>query len=325
MRISLQDRQGKRHSIRSKRATRHERGRPYRTLDASVHRVQFVPRARPEATRPAPKRRWTALHSEHVQTDAAPVLRPQIRWRVVFLRTVAVAALVATLGAIAYVSTTADYFVYERNTMIQGNRYVDRALIYQAAGIDELNIFWVRPKKVADSILKLDGIKSVNVRCSLPAKVVIKVEERKPVVRWHAQEQKTDWWLDEEGVVLPYTSVATSTVSVVDSSALQLKSGDRVTPDGIVPSVQHLSQSLPDVQVLYYHSDRGLSFTQKTSVGEWPVYIGDSKDLPKKIQVLQALTKYLVTNRIRPRYVDVRWADYPVYGKPAGQVTGGGN
>jgi hypothetical protein len=28
---------------------------------------------------------------------------------------------------------------------------------------------------------------------------------------------------------------------------------------------------------------------------------------------LQTLTEYLAAHNIRPRYIDVRWADYPVY------------
>jgi hypothetical protein len=55
------------------------------------------------------------------------------------------------------------------------------------------------------------------------------------------------------------------------------------------------------------------------------VYVGSSDDLQRKIQVMQALNAYLVPNGIRPRYVDVRWADHPVYGRPAGETGGGSN
>jgi hypothetical protein len=48
---------------------------------------------------------------------------------------------------------------------------------------------------------------------------------------------------------------------------------------------------------------------------EWLVHVGTSDDLPRKIRVLQALTEYLKSNNVQPRYADVRWADHPVYGR----------
>lgn len=324
MRISLADRQAKRHHRRSNRSKRN-RWSQYRLLDSSLDQVQFASSARPGPASPPVKRRRPETYHQGLQEETAALPRRQIQWRTVFLRLTAVLVLLLSLGALVYVSTARDFFVYDRNTAIEGNQYIDRASILQAAGVDELNIFWIKPRKVAERIRKLDGIKTVSVHCALPAKVVVRVEERKPVVRWHVREQKKDWWLDDEGVVLPYTGIMSTTVSVIDLSRQQLKIGDRVTPDGIVPSVRRLAQSLPTVQVIYYQADRGLSFAQKTAGGEWPVYVGDSEDLPRKIQVLQALTQYLESNKIRPRYVDVRWADYPVYGKPDGQATGGGD
>jgi cell division septal protein FtsQ len=265
------------------------------------------------------------LHSQGFQEEVTPRPRRQIRWRVVFLRLAAVLILFAAVGALVYVSAAGDFFVYEHNTEIQGNHYIDRATIFQTAGVNEGNIFWIEPDGVEERLRQLDGVKTVSVQCALPARVAIRIEERKPVLRWHSQVQNRDWWLDEEGLVLPYAAVVTGTVSVVDFSGQQLKAGDRVAPVGIVQSVQHLAKSLPAVQEIHYQADRGLSYTQKAVGGEWPVYIGDNDDLPQKIQVLQALMQYLTKNHIQPRYVDVRWAKYPVYGKSTDLTTSGGD
>ena len=145
--------------------------------------------------------------------------------------------------------------------------------------------------------------------------MLIEVEERIPVVMWRIRDGGGDWWLDEEGVVLPYHGVLTDTVFVVDSSERVLQEGQRITPDDVVKSVQQLASGLPEVNVFYYHADQGLSFQQQTPRGYWPVYVGDSQDLERKILVLQALTEQLLADKIRPRYVDVRWADHPVYGR----------
>jgi len=63
------------------------------------------------------------------------------------------------------------------------------------------------------------------VSCSLPAHVSIAVEEREPAVMWRLLVQVRDWWLDEEGVVLPYHGDVSNTVFVVDSSTPQLQKG----------------------------------------------------------------------------------------------------
>jgi hypothetical protein len=60
--------------------------------------------------------------------------------------------------------------------------------------------------------------------------------------------------------------------------------------------------------------DRGLGYTQLQDQQSWPVYVGSSENIAEKIQALEALTVYFDTYDIRPAYVDVRWADHPVYG-----------
>jgi cell division septal protein FtsQ len=237
----------------------------------------------------------------------------------------AVLILAGLVGVLVYTSVDARFFVYEAD--IRGAQYLGSARIYEASGVHQQNIFWLRPAEVARRIAQLDGVKDVRVNCSLPARVTIQVEEREPVILWRALAQGRDWWLDAEGLVLPYHGDVDSpdTVFVVDSSQRTLKIGQRVEPQSLATSVLELAQALPGVRIFYYNADRGLSFTQHVGGGAWPVYVGSSDDLQLKIQVMQALNAYLAPNGIYPRYVDVRWADHPVYGRPAGETGGGGD
>jgi cell division septal protein FtsQ len=226
--------------------------------------------------------------------------------------------LAALLGGIVYTSTDAQFFVYEAE--IHGAQHLSQKTIYDSAGVHEQNIFWIDPQQVARRLVALEGIKVARVSCDLPARVVIEVEERQPAIMWRAQSQGKDWWLDAEGRVLSYHGDVQSpdTVFVVDASERNLEVGQTVQPVGIADSVLQLAEALPDVQLFYYQADRGLSFTQQATTGSWPVYVGSSEDLPRKIQVMMALTAYLKANGIQPRYMDVRWANHPVYGRPAG-------
>jgi hypothetical protein len=244
--------------------------------------------------------------------------------RIVVLRVFGVLVLFALIATTAYASTDAKFFVYEAE--IVGGSHLDPARIYQVAGIHERNIFWVDPKAVEESLLALDGVRTARVRCRLPARVTIKVEERVPIVMWRAMSQGEDLWLDATGTVLPYHGDVNSPemVFVVDYGERHLQVGDRVTPEGIVQSALQMAATLQGEQVFFYQPERGLSFSHEVKGGEWPVYVGTSESLPRKIQVVQALTEHLLSDGIEPRYVDVRWPEYPVYGQRLEGLTEGG-
>lgn len=316
MRINL-DRQ------EESRKKRRRRQRRSRTFQSSIVLPQASSRglaSRTQKGHRSSKRRSLARREKRRRqraTASGQAMAPR-RFRVrTILARIPVALLLAGLIALSiYVSVDAKFFVYE--AQISGVRHLKPQLIYRTARVHEQNIFWIHPQKVAKRLIELDGIKAVRVRCGLPALVTIEVQEREPIMMWRALVQNEDLWLDEEGTVLPYHGDvgAADTIFVVDSSERHIQVGDRIEPAGIVQSVLQLAAALPGTQVFYYEADKELYFTQHVGEGEWPVYVGTSTDLPRKIQILQALTEHLTQHNIQPRYVDVRWADHPVYGKP---------
>jgi cell division septal protein FtsQ len=315
---------------------RRRRGRHSRTFETAISLPQTSSRsaARGGRTQQASRksrrpvehsqtRRSRTRQATHTESAAPPRGLRAIRWRSVALRLPALAVVAALIGLCIHASTDARFFVYE--AQIVGTHHLSAGSIYEVAGVHEQNIFWIDPQTVAERVIQLEGIEAVYVRCELPAVVSIEVVEREPVVMWRATSQQQDLWLDEEGVVLPYHGDVNSPdiVFVVDYGERSLQVGDRIEPEGIVQSVLQLAATVPGVRVFAYRPGQGLSFTQGVDGGEWPVYVGTSADLARKIQVLQALTGYLQSNTIVPRYVDVRWADHPVYGRPSGESGGG--
>lgn len=327
MRISLVERQRKRRKGRQHRnrgRNRRTRRARARSFETSTTQLEVEPGRRSEPSRASTQENGAGPqpHSSSPVTASPSVARRQGQWQLVLVRLLVFLLLTGLIGALVYTSTAADFFVY--SAQIRGSGYVEPETIYKAAGVHEQNIFWIQPGKAAERIVQLGGIKAASVRCDLPAQVIIEVEEREPVVMWRPGPQGSDLWLDEEGVVLPYGGVVSDTIFVVGPSQRELEPGERIEPNDIVQSVQQLAASLPEVRVYFYQPDRGLSFTQGPARAAWPVYVGNSEDLPRKIQVLQALTEYLAEEKIRPDYVDVRWADYPVYGKPGGKTNSRG-
>jgi hypothetical protein len=253
---------------------------------------------------------------------AAPRRRPLLTVAIL-KRTPMLLLLLGLLAGMGYVSADAKFFVYEAR--IVGAKHVDAGRIYEAAAVHEQNIFWVHPRQVARRVIALDGIKAVRIQCDLPAQVRIEVEEREPVLVWRSLSQEADWWLDREGVILPYGGDphAAETLYVIDSDRLASAPGHPLQTAAVVPSVFQLARALPEVRVFYYQADRGLSFLQQAGNSRWPVYVGGVDNLARKIQVMQALNDYLAGKGIQPSYVDVRWSDRPVYGQPSIAAVGG--
>jgi hypothetical protein len=238
----------------------------------------------------------------------------EIPWRSLARRLPVILLLGALIATIAFVSVDERFFVYAGHVV--GAERMNATDIYVASGVDAQHIFWIQPEEAAHAVHQLDGILSARVQCKLPGIVMIEVEEREPVVMWRAAVQGRDWWLDEDGVVLPYHGDADSpdTLFVVDSSQRRLEVGDRLKPAGTVESVVQLAAALPGVRVFFYRDDKGLGFTLRANGDEWPVYVGTSEDIASKIAVVEAISTHLSENGIHPTYVDVRWADRAVYG-----------
>lgn len=330
MRIRLADEDKSR---RTRAATRRRGSGRRRTFEAAVSMPQAQAR-RPGKRAKAPGEA-AASSGERAQrrpsvrkrtkAEALPARAPaRVTASSLGLRLVVLLLLGLLIAGVVYGSTDPRFFVYQAGVI--GAQHLNAEGIYQAAAVHEQNIFWIDPAAVAERIARLDGVKTVRVRCALPAVVTIEVEERQPVVLWRALTQERDWWLDEEGVVLPYhgDAQAAETLFVIDASPRELDYGQSIQPEGIVASVIQLATALPGNRIFYYDAERGLSFKQKGNGGEWPVYVGSSQDLDHKIQVMLTLTAYLEANNITPRYVDVRWAAHPVYGRPAGETAAEG-
>lgn len=320
MRIDLIEQEKKQRRRRRSRLTPRQ---GEHTFGTEVVVVQ--PRVRPRrGAQSSPAKRARPQVKRQPRADSIPARR-SIRWSAVLLRALAFLMLVGSIGLVVYAFTASDFYVYSAE--ISGAHHLKAEEVYQAAGIDEKSIFWVQSEQVEQVLGQLNGIRSVQVSCGLPARVSITVEEREPVVMWRLLVQERDWWLDKEGVVLPYHGDVNNTLFVVDSSTPQLREGDQIKPEGAVASVLQLAAALPQVKIFFYQADQGFSFVQKSTDGaqQWPVLVGTSEDLANKIQILTTLTDYLAARNVQPRYIDVRWADHPVYGAPEGQKTGQGD
>lgn len=314
------------HKPQAKIRRRNGRGRSEKFHQAIPAKAGLAHRRARTQPSPQTRRRPARPTVEQRGAVAAPSSTAWLQFRrIVAARWWALALLLVLLSGAAYAASDERFFVYQ--AAISGAEHLDARAVYSAAGVDKQSIFWVNPERIRDQVSALQGVKSVEVRCSLPSQVAIHVEERQPAILWRLDGQHQDWWLDAEGFVLPYhgDTQAPGTVFVIDYSDRTLVPGQTIEPAGLASSVLKMAASLSGVRVFFYDANRGLYFTQAAEAGEWPVYVGDSADLAHKIQVTELLNKHFQDSKIKPTYVDVRWADRPVYGLPGGATASGGN
>lgn len=316
MRISLVERERQ----PERRHNRQSRSRRTMTYDTAISQQWDRPALPPVAGRTS-SRRQTAEPGQAATDElrgAFGLIGEAILHWFTPVRWVLVVALAALLAVIGFVSVDRTFFVYD--SQIVGAHHLDASLIYETAGIHEQNIFWLQPQEIARKVMGLPGVRAVRVRCALPADVTIEIAEREPVVLWRATLQGRDWWLDSDGVVLPYHGdpSSESTIFVVDYSDRHLEEGVLVEPAGLIDSVLQLAAARPEARLFFYSADRGLSYRQQAAGGEWTVYVGTGDSLGRKIQAVGVITDYLTAGGLSPAYIDVRWPDRPVYGMSGG-------
>ena len=176
-------------------------GAKKRVKDTTGKTRKKADRSQAQRTRTARTRAERRQRARHAAAASSAGILQRIRWGSVGWRLLALVALAALIGAMAYLSSDFSFFVYQDSTRIEGVRFLLADEVFAASGVNEQNIFWIDPAEIAGRIVALDGVKAARVRCGLPTLVTIEVEEREPVVMWRATSQGQDLWLDDAGVV----------------------------------------------------------------------------------------------------------------------------
>jgi cell division protein FtsQ len=213
------------------------------------------------------------------------------------------------VGAV-YVSTSRRFYVYGAD--ITGCHHLNTEEIYRVADLNTQHILWISPERIEERLAAVPGVQTASVNRRMPAKVAIRIEEREPEIRWFAELQGREYWLDEEGVVLPYKGRAEAIV-VTDTGERELVIGEQIELEGIVPAVRQITRFVPGVLSFSYDPRKGLSFVQTSAGGQWHVVVGDGQHLKLKVQAVLALTDYFAENGIQPVSVDVTRPSTAIY------------
>jgi cell division septal protein FtsQ len=216
------------------------------------------------------------------------------------------AVLLVLSGWVIYaIFNSSNFYVYD--IQVRGNAAVTSEEVYSTSDLEGLSVFWVDPGAVSRRVETLPNVRSAHVKVRLPARVLITVEERTPVILWKTGE--ANWWVDAEGVVIPPREDLSDALTIIDTDAEPVALGETLDPS-IIETAQSLRRLLPELPVMNYSRATGVSFT--TGEG-WPVYLGDGQDMDAKLTILVNLRKDLMARGVTPEFIDVRFVERPFY------------
>ncbi len=235
----------------------------------------------------------------NVRLPALPRVNPG--WRAVSLTMVGLLAVM--LGRML-----TDPGLYISGVNLGGAALVPSKEIYAAAGIAGQHIFWVDPAEVQLKVAAVPGIASAGVRVEWPATVTIVVAERIPVVSWSEGSQKS--WVDADGnkFVARTDLPGLLPITVDDAPGAVYK----IVPPAAVEGALQLQQLRPNIELLHYDSQHGLSYQDGRG---WRGYFGAGTDMVQKLAVYEKLVTDLTARGVQPKTINVQSYQAPFYTK----------
>jgi len=203
-----------------------------------------------------------------------------------------------------YLFASYDFYVFDIS--VEGNEAVSSEEIWEASGVEGYSIFFIDPQKVVAMVTSLPDVAEAEVRCHLPNRLSIKVQERQPYLIWLSGEES--YCLDREGFVLSPRHQTGLSLTLKDLGGGSLRAGDRINPQ-ILEAANIYSSLLPQVRSFDYSQTYGLAFM--TEEGE-KVRLGTDEGAQTKVALLYALKEELKEKGIKAVVIDLRF-DTPYY------------
>jgi cell division septal protein FtsQ len=200
--------------------------------------------------------------------------------------------------------------------------------------LSERPIFLIDPKGVETEIQALfPEFAAISVTVEFPAKLLITVTERQPVLAWQYGDFTS--WIDSEGYIFPargqgepsFTIVADTAPPLIPVPVEEVENTDQVSDQNtvdqsadqkrlpvdpsILEAVAILQQKVPNLSAISYNKWDGFGWQDENN---WNVYIGfQLDDLDQKLVVYQAIKTMLLEKGIQPTVVSVAHVHAPYY------------
>lgn len=214
--------------------------------------------------------------------------------------------LIFVLGAmLCYLFSSPLFFVWEAEVI--GTRWLNAEQVYSAAGVEGYSIFYIDPRRVSAVVERLPSVARAQIICGLPARVVIRVEERQPAAIWQAQG--IQYWVDHSGVLFPRAADLEDPVIIVDQGPADRAPGQQVDARAVVAATG-LNNLVPGARIFGYTETDGLSFDLPS--GQRVLVPVDCE--PEKVAAsVTSLQTYMAQEGIAARLIDLRYRNRAVW------------
>lgn len=260
-----------------------------------------------------------------VQLPAVPFVRPGWRW----LSITIVAGLLVLLGAM----WTSPAFLVQ-TIEIQGLQRLDAREVHLVLGLGNSPIFTIDPALMErDLLLAFPEFAAVEAEIGLPNRVLVRVEERQPVLGWRNAQGLV--LVDEQGVSFPARGLVTDAgedtaeggrrlpvieapdlVMAVDGESdpgetLNPYVGRQLLSPDQVAAILTVSLKAPGEAVIVFDPEHGIGWQDPAG---WVVYFGiDGRDIGAKLEMYAAIVLDLNERGIRPGFISVEFLHAPYY------------
>jgi len=218
-------------------------------------------------------------------------------------RMAGVVVLAGLLTILVELFTSYAFFVYAAD--VRGNVLLSASHVYEASQIDTVSIFWIEPEVVERRLEELPYVRSATVRCALPNRVEIAVQERVPVILWRTDQGV--YWVDGEGIAMRPLRELPGLVQLEDSRGDAAVDGGNLDP-AIAAGIVGVRQLLPETVLFNYNRSYGLQFVTPDRV---QVVLGDGQEMAHKIRVFDAVRRRIAEEGRTVHLIDLRYMDEP--------------
>lgn len=246
--------------------------------------------ARPRA---AARRRYAVAVPFGSATLALPSL-PALSWD---WRWMSCALALVSGGLFVHLHRAPNFEI--RSIELTGAQWIPAEELLGASELYGASVSSVDPAEVERRLEAVSGVAGATVRVAWPARAVVTVVERTPVLVWE-QAGKAEW-VDEAGHLFPVRADVPGLLPIVVDDADPTAPTTPVPPDVLRGALQ-LKSLRPNIERLHYDIRHGLSYQDGRG---WRGYFGVGTDMELKLRVYETLVDQLLARQIRPSVVSV--------------------
>ena len=191
-----------------------------------------------------------------------------------------------------------------REIEVAGNQFLTKDDVLQNLEIPrDASWLWISGSKILRKLKTLPQIKECQIKKKFPGKILVLIQEYKPLFRVHMAGQ--DWIFAGDGKILNSEQLKPESLAFLPELT-GVKKFDDLKP--ILPDVQYFLEQMShfaQAQTIQFDASDKLNWEMLWNQ-KLLIKIGDTSELPEKIRVLKGLYPVILSKSSQMQYIDLR-------------------